>query len=67
MENYEMSEKSGKSQGILKWMISGNPVGLRQQADSRKRYSFPNGWKNKQICCDIKIRNLEVQKADSKI
>ena len=27
MENCEMSgKKSGKSQGILRWMISGNPV-----------------------------------------
>ena len=26
MENCKMTEKSGKSQGILKWMISGNPA-----------------------------------------
>ena len=26
MENCKMSGKSGKSQGILRWKISGNPV-----------------------------------------
>ena len=28
MENCKISEKSGKCQGILRWIISGNPEGL---------------------------------------
>ena len=31
MENCKMSGKSGKSQGILKWMISDNPVTATNQ------------------------------------